>query len=96
MRNTIYDLMLLLVLLFVPGLVILDDYQLESKLEHGSTGHVQVCVKAGDNLWSLATPYAPAWAPLNRYIYHVEKLNGTQNKFLHPGDVIIIPLYENE
>lgn len=96
MKNIVYDLMIVMVLLFVPGLAILDDYQLERKLEHGSTGHVQVCVKAGDSLWSLATPHAPNWVPLNRYMYHVEKINGTKNRFLHPGDVIIIPLYENE
>ena len=94
MKNIIYDLLVLLILLFVPGLVILDEYRVEYKLEHGSTGCVRVCVKAGDNLWSLATPHAPTWAQLNRYVYHVAKLNCIENKFIQPGDMIIIPLYE--
>lgn len=92
--KSIYDLLLLVLLLLVPGLVILDDYRIEYRLEHSSTGCVRVCVKPGDNLWSLTAPHSPSWVQLNRYVYYVEKLNGTQNRFLQPGDMIIIPLYE--
>ena len=54
-------------------------------------------VHMGDTIWSIVEPYIPDGVSRPEYIAEVKRLNGGRSLgFIHPGEKIVIPVYERK
>lgn len=70
---------------------------MDTKYELSNKHHV---VAEGQTLWGIATKYKGEQEKrmtMDEFVYNISKANNLQGeKFLHPGQVIVIPLYKAE
>ncbi len=52
---------------------------------------LQICVKKGDTLWSIAKEHAPKDENIDSYIHQLKKINGLSGSMLHEGQLLLIP-----
>ena len=62
--------------------------------------HKRHVVAYGQTVWGIATKYKGEQdmrMTMDEFVYNISKANNLQGeKFLHPGQVIVIPLYKAE
>lgn len=83
----------------IAGLIVLGLLYSGMDTEyHVSTKHH--VVSEGQTVWGIATKYKGEQdmkMTMDEFVYNISKANNLQGeKFLHPGQVIVIPLYKAE
>lgn len=70
---------------------------MDTNYELSNKHHV---VAEGQTLWGIATKYKGEQEKrmtMDEFVYNISKANNLQGeKFLHPGQVIVIPIYKAE
>lgn len=54
---------------------------------------VQVTVSLGDTLWDIADTYTLPENDIRYTIHRIKEINNMDTSELHPGDVIVVPIY---
>ncbi|MCR4427398.1 MAG: LysM peptidoglycan-binding domain-containing protein [Firmicutes bacterium] len=52
---------------------------------------VQVAVRSGDTLWSIARKFSGDGRDLRRAVYRIRQVNNLDTPIIHPGQLILIP-----
>ena len=55
--------------------------------------YAQVVIQDGDTLWDIAGSYNPEKTDLRPVIHDIYDINGISDGEIHPGDVLLIPVY---
>lgn len=80
--------------LVVAGLLCIG---MDTNYELSTKHHV---VREGQTVWGIATKYKGEQdmrMTMDEFVYNISKANNLQGqKFLHPGQVLVIPLYKAE
>ncbi len=80
--------------IFTIIIVILLSFLLKNKA-HSSYYEIEyheITVIEGDTLWEIANKYLPEDIDIRRAIYDIEKINGIDNGYIYPGNIIKIPI----
>jgi hypothetical protein len=60
----------------------------------GDVTDISYTVKTGDTVWAIAEKYADCQCkPFNEFVWEIGNRNQLAGKYIHPGDVLIIPLH---
>lgn len=60
----------------------------------GDVTDITYTVQTGDTVWAIAERYADCQAkPFNEFVWMIGDRNNLAGKYIHPGDVLIIPLH---
>lgn len=55
----------------------------------------RVVVSAGQTIWGIAYKYYDQqnkYRSMDEFVYTITQRNGLMGKFIHPGDIIVVPL----
>jgi len=80
--------------LFIVVAIISFSLLLNNKV-HSSVYEIayeEVRVVEGDNLWNIALLYLPEKTDIRKVIYDIKKFNNMKTSYIHPGDIIKIPI----
>ena len=59
------------------------------------TKYAKVMIQENDTLWNIIDTYNPhANIDIRMALYDVYEINGIESGDIHPGDTILIPIYE--
>ena len=60
----------------------------------GDVTDITYTVQTGDTVWAIAEKYADCQVkPFNEFVWEIGNRNQLAGKYIHPGDVLIIPLH---
>jgi LysM repeat protein len=70
----------------------LNLFPKESFGSRGFDEFIYVTVSKGDTLWFIAKNHNYIKTDIREVIYYIEKINNLENKYIHPGQVLAIPV----
>ncbi|MHB1125491.1 MAG: cell division suppressor protein YneA [Bacillota bacterium] len=85
-----YHLMLVVLCLtiIVGGLTILFKSEAAGSTE---AKYLQVVVKEGDSLWTIAKKYGPQGEDVRKIIWNLREANGLSSAIIYPGQTLSVP-----
>ncbi|CAH2213622.1 cell division suppressor protein YneA [Tepidibacter aestuarii] len=88
-RNLVYIIILFSAISLLSGFSGLKNYK--NIVEYETVNVIQ-----GDTLWNIAKENIPEKEDIRKYIYMIRKVNNLESANIHPGDQLLIPVYEKE
>ncbi len=91
MQRTASARALVIISTIVASLVLLLATAVHALSTPAPTATVDVQVRGGDTLWSIAEEIAPEGADLRRIVSEIRELNDLPGALIHAGDVLHVP-----
>ncbi|WFD12039.1 LysM peptidoglycan-binding domain-containing protein [Tepidibacter hydrothermalis] len=88
-KNLVYIIILFLTISLLSGFSGFKKYKNIVEYE-------TVNVTQGDTLWNIAKENISEKEDIRDYIYMIRKVNNLESVNIHPGDQLLIPVYEKE
>ena len=62
--------------------------------EPAEVKRVEFVVSKGDTLWDIADAYTDSEYDIRYTIYRIKEINNMDTSEVHPGEVIVVPIYK--
>ena len=78
------------ILIVISAIGIICTLAMEPETE---TSYLQHTIQTGETVWEIAEKYSDRQRkPLNEFVYSIQQENTLTGRYIHPGDVLVIPL----
>ena len=78
----------ILIIVSLIGAIYMIFMQPETKISY-----IRHTVQTGETVWAIAESYAENQRkPFNEFVYDIQSRNNLAGKYIHPGDVLVIPM----
>ena len=78
----------ILIIVSLIGAIYMIFMQPETKISY-----IRHTVQTGETVWEIAERYADAQCkPFNEFVWIIGNENNLAGKYIHPGDVLVIPM----
>ncbi len=58
--------------------------------------YIEICVRSGDTLWSLADEHGAQNVDKRKIIYEISTINNLDDSYIYPGQVLKVPVTSTE
>lgn len=92
-----FNVFLLIVVFILVATIIGFRHVLNSATRVDAYGYYQqVEVKEGDTLWDYAEKYSDGKRDLRKIVYEIEEINELDSPEISKGDILLVPVYNQE